>query len=254
MRHLSSSLPSDPSPVPHIFRRLLTSGLMEAEDVTAMMRLGWRTATLPARSSFDPGAGLALLATGLMVRRRDDAGETGQYLSLLVPGDPCSYAFITGNAPPGELRTVTQCRIMQIEPGEVLELVEARHGVLAALLSHMALDSAAQEELLVSISTRSALERTAHFLCELQFRLQRMGLGGDPKYFTSLTQAELGRYLGLSAVHVNRTLQELRRRGCLDRRGDRVVLDVDALKALASFEPGYLIGRRLEARAHRYDA
>lgn len=250
MRHLSSSLPSDPSPVPHIFRRLLTSGLMEAEDVTAMMRLGWRTATLPARSSFDPGAGLALLDAGLMIRR----GDTGQYLSLLVPGDPCSYAFITGNAPPGELRTVTDCRIMQIGPAEVLELVESRQGVLAALLSHMALDSAALEELLVSLSTRSALERTAHFLCELDFRLQRMGLAGDPRYFTSLTQAELGRYLGLSAVHVNRTLQELRRRGCLDRRGDHVVLDVDALKALASFEPGYLIGRRLEARAHRYDA
>lgn len=250
MRHLSSSLPSDPSPVPHMFRRLLTSGLMEAEDVTAMMRLGWRTATLPARSSFDPGAALALLDAGLMIRR----GDTGQYLSLLVPGDPCSYAFITGNAPPGELRTVTDCRIMQIGPAEVLELVESRQGVLAALLSHMALDSAALEELLVSLSTRSALERTAHFLCELDFRLQRMGLAGDPRYFTSLTQAELGRYLGLSAVHVNRTLQELRRRGCLDRRGDQVVLDVDALKALASFEPGYLIGRRLEARAHRYDA
>ena len=81
----------------------------------------------------------------------------------------------------------------------------------------------------------------AHLFCELHARLSLVGLTEEGRFALDLTQDELSQCLGITAVHVNRTLKDLRATGLLDFRGGRVTLkDVAAVRRLADFDPGYL--------------
>ena len=81
----------------------------------------------------------------------------------------------------------------------------------------------------------------AHLLCELYVRLKAVGLTNGNGYAFPLTQAEFGDAVGLSTVHVNRTLQDLRGEGLITlRNGSLAVLDWDGLKEAGEFDPTYL--------------
>ena len=81
----------------------------------------------------------------------------------------------------------------------------------------------------------------AHLFCELCWRLDVIGLVDDASYDFPLTQREVAECLGLTVVHANRTIQELRRRGLVSLEGRRVkLLDRARLEALAEFDPRYL--------------
>jgi DNA-binding transcriptional regulator LsrR (DeoR family) len=81
----------------------------------------------------------------------------------------------------------------------------------------------------------------AHLFCELLARLGVVGRVSENGYEFPLTQQELSECLGLTAVHVNRTLQELRKHGLVEVEDRRVrIPDLPALKAVAEFDPSYL--------------
>jgi CRP-like cAMP-binding protein len=103
------------------------------------------------------------------------------------------------------------------------------------------IDAAIQREWTLSMGRRSAIARMAHLFCELDVRLAIVGLAENHSYDFPLTQVEIGECLGLTSVHVNRTLQELRRRGLLELQARRLqIYDLTALKNLADFDPAYL--------------
>jgi CRP-like cAMP-binding protein len=70
-------------------------------------------------------------------------------------------------------------------------------------------------EWVVNVGRREAYGRIAHLLCEVYVRLRAVGLANGQSYLMPVTQAELGDATGMSTVHVNRTLQELRRDGLI---------------------------------------
>jgi len=94
---------------------------------------------------------------------------------------------------------------------------------------------------MLGLGRREAYGRLAHLLCELYVRLKAVGLTNGDGYVFPLTQAEFGDALGLSTVHVNRTLQELRGEGLITlRNGSVTVLDWDRLREAGEFDPTYL--------------
>jgi CRP-like cAMP-binding protein len=96
-------------------------------------------------------------------------------------------------------------------------------------------------EHLVNIGRRNALVRTAHLLLELGLRLQLVGLGSDSGFACPLNQYLLADALGLTAIHVNRVLRQLRERGLVTfREGSVVIHDLAGLRALAEYHSGYL--------------
>lgn len=96
-------------------------------------------------------------------------------------------------------------------------------------------------EHLVDIGRRNALERTAHFLLELGARLKLVGLGTNEGYDCPLSQYLLADALGLSVVHVNRVLRELREEGLLTFQKGRVTFDdFERLVATVDFDKSYL--------------
>ena len=99
-------------------------------------------------------------------------------------------------------------------------------------------------EHLVNIGRRSALERTAHFFMELTERLSLIGLATEAEYKCPLSQFVLADALGLTAVHVNRVLRQLRELDLLTlRKGSVRIHDLNRLRKLAGYQGGYLNSR-----------
>ena len=110
-----------------------------------------------------------------------------------------------------------------------------------ALWRRLLRDEAISREWLVSMGRRTAIERCAHFLCELRVRLEHVGLASGAMFDLEFTQVDLADVLGLSAVHVNRILQELRRTGLIKLSGGTLtILDQYALEMVGGFDPTYL--------------
>jgi len=111
----------------------------------------------------------------------------------------------------------------------------------AALLWATSRDEAMVVEHLVNVGRRSALERTAHFFLELAERLSLIGAATKEEFKCPLSQFVLADALGLTAIHVNRVLRQLREQNLLTLRDGRVrIHDLKGLKKLAGFQGGYL--------------
>jgi CRP-like cAMP-binding protein len=111
----------------------------------------------------------------------------------------------------------------------------------AAILWAASRDEAMVVEHLVNIGRRSALVRTAHLLLELGLRLQLVGHGSEGGSVCPLNQYLLADALGLTAIHVNRVLRQLRERALVTFREGRVeVHDLAGLRDLAEYHSGYL--------------
>ena len=141
---------------------------------------------------------------------------------------------------------LTDVRMANV-PHAALRDITERHPHLTRMLWFMTLvDAAVLREHLLSVGRRDALGRIAQLLCELNLRLEVVGMADKGLFALPLTQADLADATGLTAVHVNRTLRTLRDRGIVTFRSGRVTIDDwPALQAAAEFDPGYLyLGRR----------
>ena len=111
----------------------------------------------------------------------------------------------------------------------------------AAILWAASRDEAMVVEHLVSIGRRNAIERTAHFFMELGERMLLVGLSAETEFECPLTQYVLSDALGLSAIHVNRVLRQLRELRLLTvQHGTATIHDLPGLRKLSGFQGGYL--------------
>ncbi len=93
----------------------------------------------------------------------------------------------------------------------------------------------------MNIGCRSAIERVSHLLCELHERLRIVGWATGAGYDLPLTQQDVADTTGLSNVHVNRVLRQLRLMRLVEVGGKRVeILDLPGLRTIAEFQPDYL--------------
>ena len=188
-----------------------------------------------------------LLLEGWMARTKDMADGQRQITELHVAGDFVDLHSFTLKRLDHNVVTLTPCRVAVV-PHEALREITAKFPHLTRVYWFMTnMDAAIHREWTVSLGRRPALARMANLFCELLVRLEIAGLADENSYEFPLTQQELSECLGLTAVHVNRTLQELRKRELIELEGRRArILDLPALQSLAEFDPSYLY---LEHRA-----
>jgi CRP-like cAMP-binding protein len=164
-----------------------------------------------------------------------------QIVALLLPGDLCDPHIFLFEEMDHSIATLAPSGIAMIPRDRILEITEERPKLARALWWSTLLDEAILREWLVNMGQRDAHESMAHLLVELYFRYRVIGETEDDSFFFPLTQTEFGDTLGLSIVHVNRTLQRLRAEGLIEVRSQTVtVLDLEGLKAVAQFDPAYL--------------
>lgn len=182
-----------------------------------------------------------LLLSGWMARSKGLPTGERQLAELHVDGDFVDLHGFTLKQLDHDVISVTRCRLALVPHQRLKELTE-RHPHLARMYWLMTnIDAAIQREWTLSLGCRAAIGRMAHLFCELNVRLAIAGLSRDDSFDFPLTQVELGEALGLTSVHVNRTLQELRRRGLIDLEARRLTIhDLDGLKAVAQFDGTYL--------------
>jgi CRP-like cAMP-binding protein len=182
-----------------------------------------------------------LLLDGLLCRFKDLRDGSRQISELHVPGDFADLHSFTLKKLDHSIMALTRCRIA-VAPHERIKTAITEFPHLARLFWFTTnMDAAIHREWVLSLGRRSALSRTAHLFCELQVRLGIVGLADEKSYPLSLTQTDIAECLGLTPVHVNRVLRELRERGLVEFRNRRVTIsDQKGLRRVAEFDPGYL--------------
>jgi CRP-like cAMP-binding protein len=182
-----------------------------------------------------------LLLDGWVARVKDLAGGQRQIAELNVAGDFTDLHGFTLKRLDHDVVTVTPCRIAIVPHERLLEMTERYPHLTRVYWFATNLDAAIHREWTLSLGRRDALARTAHLFCEMFVRLRIVGLKLEEGYDFPLTQVELGECPGLTSVHVNRTLQELRRRGLIELRARRLaILDWNGLQQAAEFDDSYL--------------
>jgi CRP-like cAMP-binding protein len=164
-----------------------------------------------------------------------------QVIDFPIPGDVIGLRSVLLRTSDHSISAVTDLTVAEVSAAQMLDTFERLPRLAAAFLWAASRDEAMVVEHLVNIGRRTALVRTAHFLVELGLRLQLVGLGSPATYDCPLNQYLLADALGLSAIHVNRTLRQLRERGLLTFREGRIeIQDLPRLRQLAGHHSGYM--------------
>lgn len=182
-----------------------------------------------------------IIVDGWAIRYKMLEDGRRQIFAFLIPGDICDHDIFILKELDHTIAALTSVTLAQV-PGETLEEIARKNPRLGrAFLWDMLVQLAIQREWTVNIGQRSALERIAHLICELYMRLGAAGLCLEGSCNIPITQTDLSEATGITPVHVNRTLQELRSHRLIEWKGREVhVPDMDALKRLAMFNDNYL--------------
>ena len=161
--------------------------------------------------------------------------------SLYLPGDMCDpYVFLPG-AMEQALGTLTPVILAKVSAQAIRDMTASGSELAEALWGQMLIAVEIQREWTISLGRRNALERLAHLFCEVSARLAEVGLSDGFECEMPLTQTNLADVLGLSTVHVNRSLQQMRASSFIELHDRRlVILDRQKLESLAVFDPAYL--------------
>lgn len=139
------------------------------------------------------------------------------------------------------MSTIGPCKLGFVQHDAVRALFREHPRLGAAFWRISLIDAALVREWLLNTGRREAYPRMAHLICELVTRLDAVGLAPDRTCAFPMTQPELADALGITPVHVNRTLGDLKNAGLITLRGRRLTVhDWDRLTAVAEFDPTYL--------------
>jgi CRP-like cAMP-binding protein len=204
-----------------------------------------RVREVPARSDLvvegDCPTDISLLSEGFACRYKLLGDGRRQIMAFLIPGDICDLrALLLGRMDHG-VAALSRCQISHISHQKLFEIVERHPRIGLGLWRDTMLDGAIYRQWLTNVGRRSAYQRIAHLLCEVWWRLQAVGRTRGGTYELPVTQTDIGDAMGLSVVHVNRTLQQLRADGLISLRSNVVVvLDWRRLQEAGEFDPAYL--------------
>ncbi|WP_336492657.1 Crp/Fnr family transcriptional regulator [Methylobacterium nigriterrae] len=200
----------------------------------------------------DPPENVHLILDGYACRYKVLPDGQRQIMAYLVPGDFCDLNVFILDQMDHTIGTISACQVVDI-PRQAIEAITANHPHVTRALWWCALvDEAVLREWLVNLGARPANHRIAHLLCELLLRLEAVGRVSDNSYDFPFTQTDIADTMGLSNVHVHRTLRELRALGLIALKQRIVtILDLERLKAFCNYNPNYLHLRNTRWGARR---
>ena len=164
-----------------------------------------------------------------------------QISALLLPGDVCDLDTILFGQFVSGVQMLTAGTVMSVPHERVAPLVATFPGIARAFTWSAFVENAILSRNALRLGRLSARERLSHLLCELAVRLGFRDDGGEISFDMPLTQEHLADALGLTPIHVNRTMQQLRTEGLLASTKRTIeICDVAALRRVGQFDPGYL--------------
>jgi CRP-like cAMP-binding protein len=233
--------------------RLGSLSPLSPDDVTALLALKGEPARL--RSNVDivsPGEAFdyaCLVVSGIVARYIQLRDGQRQFTAFHMPGDIADIHRVAAPSAGSALQALGTATIVRVPARDLRSVALASPSITQAFWAYAAADAAVLAQWAVNIARRDAKSRMAHFLCEIGIRSEYSGLGSREDFILEASQTQIGDALGLTTVHVNRTLKTLRESNVL--AVERPIVRISnwpALAAIGDFDPAYLqLDQRLEA-------
>jgi CRP-like cAMP-binding protein len=168
-------------------------------------------------------------------------GDRSQILAFHVPGNmPCLHTLLVSPMD-ADLVGLGPSIVGYVAHSPLKQLLDGSIHLTRAFWRETLIDAAISRQWIARLGAQAALPKVAHLICELAARLEVVGLVKNGRFQMPMTQRHVADACGLSIVHVNRTIQELRGRRLIAWEGSEIeLLQLDELRALADFTPDYL--------------
>jgi len=242
---------SETSPLlDRFFRRIEIRDLLSVDEKAALVRAsderrGYRAGSDIVKEGDYPSHS-TLLLSGMTTRHNFTEDGQRQITAIHVPGDFVDLQSFTLKKMDHSIGALTDCEVLTYPHSALREITEHYPHLTRLLWMLSTLDSAIHRKWLVAMGRTSALAHLAHLICETYIRLETVGLAANYAMSLPVTQTQIGDVLGLSAVHVNRVLQDLRSRGLVIWAGDEISIpDWHKLASVGQFDSEHLFLERI---------
>jgi CRP-like cAMP-binding protein len=166
---------------------------------------------------------------------------TRQIMAFLMPGDCCDLHIKLLAEMDHGIQAITTSMVATVTQAEMQTMMHDHPNIARAMYTSQLVDEGIMRAWIVSMGRRSATERVAHLICELYLRARNIGLTGEGEFSLPLSQLVLADALGMTSVHINRVLKELRLAGAMAvKRGSVTILNPGMLVQIAGFDENYL--------------
>lgn len=161
--------------------------------------------------------------------------------AILIPGDFCDIHVTTLAVMDHGIIAITDCDVAFVPTNQIEKITQSTPVLTRALWRSTLIDESILRQWLVNSGRREAVDTVGLLLCELYARLELVGLVTDNRLKLPLTQEHLGDATGLTTVHVNRKIRELRERGLLNIvDGELYLPSIPSLAKYCGFNSQYL--------------
>ena len=214
------------------------------------------THTVQARSDLiregDAPRSIYVILDGWACHYRALANGRRQIVDFAIPGDLCDLNLFILDRMDHSVSAITRLRVAEVGREVFHRVVTNFPNITTALWWVELVSKSIHREWIVSVGQRSARERVAHLFSEMFLRLESVGMTDGFSCDFPLTQNDIAETTGLTSVHVNRTIQDLRREGLIVLERRRLTIpDMLALQGAGLFNPDYLHIRRLNRHTDR---
>ena len=196
-----------------LIRRLELYGSLSDDDKAVLLGMDAATRTIRAGKDLVLEGAMPesafVIVEGFACRYQLSCCGSRQITAYLLPGDFCDLDALLLSRMDHCVGALSSCTLAQLTPATVQELLK-RPAIARALRLATLAETANLREWLVNLGTRRAPSRVAHLICGLLVRLRAVGLADFDSFDFPLTQVDLADTLGMSTVHMNRSLQDLR--------------------------------------------
>lgn len=233
------------SPLQPLVDGLAFRSPIDAEDRDAILALPYAMRTLEAASYIvregDPPQQCGILVSGYAFRQKLTGDGSRQIVAIHIPGESLDFQNVFLDEADHSVQMLTRGEVALVPRTHVQALVRARPNVAHAILVVILVEASIFREWVLNVGRRASRERLAHMLCEFAIRLDAAGLGAELGYELPMTQEQLADALGLTPVHVNRTLKALEAEGLIKRSKRNVSFpNWERMREVADFNQRYL--------------
>ena len=173
---------------------------------------------------------------------------TRQIVGFLMPGDSCDLHVALLAEMDHSIQTITPALVARIDRNAMDALLEQHPAVAKTMYVGQLVDEGTLRAWITSMGRRTSIERVAHLMCELYLRARDVGLTVEPSFTMPLSQTILADALGMTPVHLNRVLRELREVGAMTlSRGTLTIANPNQVAEIAGFDENYLHRRQRPA-------
>lgn len=235
-----------------LIRKLESVATLTDEERQAIESLPARTRVLKPGQDIaqdgDRASQCCLILEGWACRYKLVGEGRRQIFSFHVAGDIPDLQSLHIPLMDHSLATLTEATVVLIPHEDLRDLTARFPGIAAVLWRDTLVDAAIFREWMVCMGRRSAFEHIAHLFCELYLKQEAVGLAGEHRCPLPITQADIADAMGVSNVHVNRVLKEMRGQGLITLRGQTLVIQAwEKLLETSEFDATYLHLRKRTA-------